>query len=185
MKPAIPIVVLSLAVGVLPPGGPDPARADAEWDAAERTVRERLAEARAALPSDGAGQKLATTAERAAKDPRALAELARAQDEYVTRAQAEWKDGPERKAAQEAGVQLQRNAERTSAELRATREAADSAAIRMRHSGVLGKLGRVEAAAKEAGARLALLWERDRAMREREKEQREREANERAREQRR
>ncbi len=41
------------------------------------------------------------------------------------------------------------------------------------------------AAAKEAGARLALLWERDRALREREKEQREREAAERAREQRR
>ena len=76
-------------------------------------------------------------------------------------------------------------AERTSAQLRAAQEAADSAAIRMRHSGVFGKVGRVEAAAKDAGARLAALWERDRAMREREKEQREREAGERAREQRR
>jgi len=91
----------------------------------------------------------------------------------------------ERKVVQEAGTHLQRNAERTSAQLRAAQEAADSAAIRMRHSGVFGKVGRVEAAAKDAGARLAALWERDRAMREREEEQREREAGERAREQRR
>jgi hypothetical protein len=175
----IPMVVLSLSVGLLAVRGPALAGADAEWDAAGRTMRERLAEARAALPAEGAG------AERAATDPRALAELVRAQDEYVTRTLAEWKDGPERKVVQEAGTHLQRNAERTSAQLRAAQEAADSAAIRMRHSGVFGKVGRVEAAAKDAGARLAALWERDRAMREREKEQREREAGERAREQRR
>jgi len=181
----IPMVVLSLSVGLLAVRGPALAGADAEWDAAERTMRERLAEARAALPAEGAGPKLAATAERAATDPRALAELARAQDEHVTRTLAEWKDGPERKVVQEAGTHLQRNAERTSAQLRAAQEAADSAAIRMRHSGVFGKVGRVEAAAKDAGARLAALWERDRAMREREKEQREREAGERAREQRR
>jgi hypothetical protein len=185
LPPTIPIVVLSLSVGLVGVCGPAPAGADAEWDAAERTVRERLAEARAALPAEGTGQKLAATAEQAATDPRTLAELARAQDEYVTRTLAEWKDGPERKAVQEAGAHLQKNAERTSAELRAAQEAADSAAIRMRHSGVFGKVGRVEAAAKDAGARLAALWERDRAMREREKEQREREAGERAREQRR
>jgi hypothetical protein len=176
----IPMLVLSLSMG-----GPAPARADAEWDAAERAVRERLAETRAALPAEGAGQKLAATAERAATDPGALAELARAQDEYVARTLAEWKDGPERKAFQDAGSQLQKSAERTRAELRAAGDAADSAAIRMRHSGVFGKVGRVEAAAKDAGARLAALWERDRALREREKEQREREAGERAREQRR
>ena len=176
----IPMVVLSLSVGLLAVRGPALAGADAEWDAAER-----LAEARAALPAEGAGPKLAATAVRAATDPRALAELVRAQDEYVTRTLAEWKDGPERKVVQEAGTHLQRNAERTSAQLRAAKEAADSAAIRMRHSGVFGKVGRVEAAAKDAGARLAALWERDRAMREREKEQREREAGERAREQRR
>ena len=183
--PTIPIVALLLSMGVLPPGGPALARADAEWDAAERTARERLAEARAALPAEGAGQRLAAAAEQAATDPRALAELMRAQDEYVTRTLAEWKDGPERRAAQDAAAQLQKSAERTRAELRAAGDAADSASIRMRHSGVFGKVGRVEAAAKDAGARLAALWERDRALREREKEQREREAGERAREQRR
>lgn len=181
----ISMAMVSLSMGLVWPSGPAPARADAEWDAAERTVRERLAEVRAALPADGPGQKLAATAERAATDPGARAELMRAQDEYVGRTLAEWKDGPERKATQEAVAQLQKGAEHTGASLRAAREAADSAAIRMRHAGVFGKLGRVEAAAKEAGARLALLWERDRAMREREKEQREREAGERAREQRR
>jgi hypothetical protein len=185
MLPRIVTVGLALAMGLGGPSGPSPARADAEWDAAQRTLRERLADARAALPAEGPGQTLAATAERAATDPAALAELARAQDEYVTRTLGEWKDGPERKAAQEAGVQLQKGAEHTSASLRAAREAADSVAIRMRHSGVFGKLARVEAAAKDAGARLALLWERDRALREREKEQREREAGERAREQRR
>jgi hypothetical protein len=167
------------------PGGPPSARADAEWDAAERTVRERLIDARAAVAPDAAAQKLAGMAEQAGTNRRALADLMRAHEEYITRTLAEWKDGPERKAAQDAGSQLQRSADRAVAELRAAREAADSTAIRMRHSGVFGKVGRVEAAAKEAGARMALLWERDRAMREREKEQREREANERAREQRR
>jgi len=181
----IPMVVLSLSVGLLAVRGPALAGTDAEWDAAERTMRERLAEARAALPAEGAGQRLAAIAERAATDPGALAELVREQDAYVTRTLAEWKDGPERKAAQEAATQLQKGAEHTGAALRAALESADSAAIRMRHSGVFGKLSRVEAAAKEAGARLALLWERDRALREREKEQREREAAERAREQRR
>jgi hypothetical protein len=179
------MAVLSLSMGVLWPGGAPPAWGDAEWDAAERTVRERLVEARAAVAPDAAAQKLAGMAEQAGTDRQALADLMRAHDEYVARTLAEWKDGPERKAAQDAGAQLQKSADRAVAELRAAREAADSTAIRMRHSGVFGKVGRVEAAAKEAGARMALLWERDRAMREREKEQREREANERAREQRR
>lgn len=185
MPRTIAPVVLSLAMGLAWPSGPPPARADAEWDAARRTVREHLADVRAALPAEGAGQRLAAIAERTATDPGALAELVREQDAYVARTLAEWKDGPERKAAQEAATQLQKGAEHTGASLRAALESADSAAIRMRHSGVFGKLSRVEAAAKEAGARLALLWERDRALREREKEQREREAAERAREQRR
>lgn len=179
------LAVLSLSMAVLGPGAPAPARADAEMDVAQRTIRERLAEARAAVPPDADAQKLATLAEQAATDRQALADLVRAHDEYVARTLADWKEGPERRAVQEAGVQLQKSSDRAVAALQAAREAADSAAIRMRHSGVFGKLGRVEAAAKEAGARMALLWERDRAMREREKEQREREAGERAREQRR
>ena len=179
---------LSVAVLSLPLAsslGVAPAWADAEWDAAEKTTRERIAEVRAALPADGPGQKLAATAEQAGTDRRALDELTRAQDEYVARTLAVWREGPERKATQDAAIQLQKSAERTAADMRAATEAGDSAAIRMRHSGVFGKVTRAEAAAKEAGTRMAALWERERAIREREKEQREREAGERAREQRR
>ena len=156
-----------------------------EWEAAEKATRERIAEARAALPSDGPGQRLAVMAEQAGTDRRALPKLYRAQDEYVARTLREWGDGSERKAAQAAGIELQRGAERTSADLKAAAAAADSAAIRMMHSGVFEKIGRLEAATKEAGERLAGRWERERAMREREREQREREAGERARDQRR
>ncbi len=188
MRPrhALPTVLLPLALAVFPPGGPLPARAaDLDWDTAQHSIRERVSDARAALPPDAEAQRLATMAERAATDPQAFADLVRASDEYVGRTLAAWKDGPERAALQEAGTQLQKSADRTVAQLRAAGEAADSTAIRVRHSGVFGKLSRVEAATKEAGARMALLWERERAMREREKEQREREAGERAREQRR
>jgi len=177
--------VLSLSPGLVLLPGVARAWADAEWEAAERTTRERIAEVRAALPADGPGQKLAAMAEQAGADRRALDELARAQDEYVARALAEWRDGPGRKATQDAALQLQKSAERTGAHFRAATEAGDSAAIRMRHSGVFGKVSRLEAATKDAGARMAALWERERALREREKEQREREAGERAREQRR
>ncbi|HKW92345.1 MAG TPA: hypothetical protein VJX92_10635 [Methylomirabilota bacterium] len=177
---AVTLTLVALALG--------PTRAwadDSEWAAAEKTTRERVAELAAALPSESPGKKLAAMAEQAGSDRRALAELYRAQDEYVTRTLAEWRDGPERKALQDATLQLQRSAERASAALRAAAEGADSVAIRLRHSGVFGKVGRLDAAAKDAVARLAGRWERERAMREREKEQREREAGERARDQRR
>jgi hypothetical protein len=179
------VLSATLAVLSLPLCPAGAAAVDAEWDAAERTTRQRIAAASAALPADAPGQKLAALAEQAGADPRAFAALERAQDEYVARILSEWGNGPERKAFQEAGLQLQRNAERTSAALRAAAEAGDAAAIRMLHSGVLGKIARLEAAAKEAGVRLAGRWERERAMREREREQREREAAERARDQRR
>jgi hypothetical protein len=190
---ALSVAVLSLPLGLgavssrgpAVPLGPGRAWAETEWEAAERTTRERIAEVRAALPADGPGQKLAAMAEQAGADRAAVDDLARAQDEYVARTLAEWRDGPERKATQDAALQLQKSAERTGAGMRAATEAGDSAAIRMRHSGVFGKVSRLEAATKDAGERMAALWERGRAMREREKEQREREAGERAREQRR
>lgn len=184
LSAALTVLALPLC-SILPPGSTRAWADGGEWQAAERTTRERIAAAGAALPGDGPGQKLAAMAEQAGTDRRALAELYRAHEEYVARTLDQWRDGPERKALQEAGRDLPRSAERASAELRAATDAADSAAIRMRHSGVFGKVGRLEAAAKEAGMRLAGRWERERAMREREKEQREREAGERAREQRR
>jgi len=174
------LALLALALG------PTPAWADdSEWQAAEKTTRDRVAELSAALPNENPSKMLATMAEHAGTDRRALAEMSRAQDEYVKRTMAEWHDGPERKALQDATAQLQRSAERTSADLRAAAEGVDSVAISLMHSGVIGKVSRLDAAAKEAGARLAARWQQERAMREREKEQREREAGERARDQRR
>ena len=168
-----------------PPGTTRAWAGDAEWAAAERITRERIAAAGAALSGESPGQKLAAMAEQAGTDPRALVGFYRAHEAYVARTLGEWRDGPERTALQEAGRELQRSAERAGAELRAATDATSSVEIRMRHSGVLGKVGRLDAAAKEAGMRLAGRWERERATREREKEQREREAGERAREQRR
>ncbi len=174
------VTLLALALG-----SARASAADGELEAAEKTLRERVAELGAALLGDGSGKKLAAMAEQAGTDRRALAELSRAQDEYVARTLAVWRDGPERKGLQDSALQLQRGAERTSADLRAAAEAADSVAIRLRHSGIFEKVSRLDAAAKDAGARLAGRWERERAQREREKEQREREAGERARDQRR
>ena len=185
---ALSAALATLSLALCPAWPPAPARAwadDAEWAAAVRTTREHIAAAGATLSGESPGQKLAAMAEQAGTDPRALAGLYRAHEEYVARTLAEWRDGPERTALQEAGRRLQRSAERAAAELRAATDSVSSAEIRMRHSGVLGNVGRLEAAAKEAGMRLAARWERERAMREREKEQREREAGERAREQRR
>jgi hypothetical protein len=185
MSPRRPRLSVTLAVLALALGPTRVGADDRELQAAEKTTRERVAELAAALPSESPGKMLATMAEQAGTDRRALAELYRAQDEYVARTMAEWRDGAERKALQDATLQLQRSAERASAELRATAEGTDSVAIQLRHSGVFGKVGRLEAATKDAGVRLAARWERERAMREREKEQREREAGERARDQRR
>ena len=178
----------ALSLTLCPAWPPGSARAwadDSAWATAGRTIRERIAAAGVALSAESPGQKLAARAKEAGTDPRALAGLYRAHEEYVTRTLGEWRDGPERTALREAGRELQRSTERAAAELRAATDAARSAEIRMRHSGVLGKVGHLEAAAKEAGMRLAGRWERERAMRERAKEQREREAGERAREQRR
>lgn len=106
-------------------------------------------------------------------------------EEYVERATAEWRDGPERKKLQEAMSLLQRNTERINSSLTTATEAAEALSTRIRQSGVLEKMAQLETAAKEAEARLAGRWELERVAREREREQREREAGERAREQRR
>lgn len=172
------VVVLAL--------GPGPAwSASSEWEEAQRTTRDRVAAAKAALPGDSTGKQLADMAEKASADGGVLPELYRRQDEYVARATGEWREGADRKTLQEASGLLQRNSERLEAAVTSAREAARAASTRIRQSGVLEKMARLEAAAKDAGTRLAGRWERERAMREREREQREREAGERAREQRR
>jgi hypothetical protein len=152
---------------------------------AEKITRDRVSAANASLKSGGKGQTLAQTAETAGRDARALAELYKAQAEYLDSASGEWADGAERKKLQAAASLMQRNTERTRSHLAKATEAADAISMRLRQSGVLEKVAQIETAAKEAGERLSARWERERAARERDREQREREAGERAREQRR
>jgi hypothetical protein len=156
-----------------------------EYRHAEKITRDRVSAANASLKSGGKGQQLAQTAEIAGRDARALAELYKAQAEYLDGATGEWADGAERKKLKEAASLIQRNAERTESLLAKATEAADTIATQLGQSGVLEKVAQIETAAKEAGERLSARWELEHAARVREREQREREAGERAREQRR
>jgi hypothetical protein len=161
-----------------PEGGADDARR-------EKLTRDRIAAASAALTGGGKGPVLAQMAETAGASAGALAEVYRAQTEYVHGALAEGADGAEARRTQEATALLQTNLERTKANLGRATEAGQAMTLRLSQSGVLEKVARLETIARDAGARLAARWELERAARERDREQREREAGERARQQRR
>ena len=149
----------------------------------EKLTRDRIAAASAALTGGGKGPVLAQMAETAGDSAGALAEVYRAQTEYVDGAMA---DGVEaRRIIQEATAQLQASMEWTRVNLERATEAGLAMTMRLPQSGVLEKVARLETMAREAGARLAARWELERAARERDREQREREAGERARQQRR
>lgn len=158
-----------------PEGGADDARR-------EKLTRDRIAAASAALTGGGKGPVLAQMAETAGASAGALAEVYRAQTEYVDGAMA---DGAEARRIQEATALLQTSMERTRANLERANEAGLAMTMRLSQSGVLEKVARLETIARDAGARLAARWELERAARERDREQREREAGERARQQRR
>jgi hypothetical protein len=152
----------------------------------EKLTRDRIAAASAALTGGGGkGPVLAQMAETAGDSAGALAEVYRAQTEYVHGALAEGADGAEARRTQEATALLQTNLERTKANLGRATEAGQAMTLRLSQSGVLEKVARLETIARDAGARLAARWELERAARERDREQREREAGERARQQRR
>ncbi len=136
----------------------------------EKLTRERIAAASSALTGGGKGPVLAQMAETAGDSAGALAEVYRAQTEYVHGAMAEGTAGAEA---------------RTKANLGRATEAGQAMTLRLSQSGVLEKVARLETIARDAGARLAARWELERAARERDREQREREAGERARQQRR
>jgi hypothetical protein len=148
----------------------------------EKLTRDRIAAASAALTGGGKGPVLAQMAETAGDSAGALAEVYRAQTEYVAGVLAE---GAEARRTQEATALLQTNLERTNANLGRATEAGQAMTLRLSQSGVLEKVARLETIARDAGARLAARWELERAARERDREQREREAGERARQQRR
>jgi len=148
----------------------------------EKLTRDRIAAASAALTGGGKGPVLAQMAETVGDSAGALAEVYRAQTEYVAGARA---DGAEARRIQEATALLQTSMERTRANLERANEAGLAMTMRLSQSGVPEKVARLETIARDAGARLAARWELERAARERDREQREREAGERARQQRR
>jgi hypothetical protein len=151
----------------------------------EKLTRDRIAAASAALTGGGKGPVLAQMAETAGNSAGALAEVYRAQTEYVAGAMAEGADVAEVRRAREATALLQTSMERSRASLERANEAGLAMTMRLSQSGVLEKVAQLETIARDAGARLAARWELERAARERDREQREREAGERARQQRR
>jgi hypothetical protein len=149
---------------------------------AAKITQDSVAGIKAHLAGGGRGKQLAHMAEKAASETTALAEMYRAQDQYIDFARSAWgEEGVERKKFQEANTVLQKNSELVSSYLAMASEAAEAASRQVQQSGVLERAARIESAVREAGERLSARWERERAARERERAEREREAGERER----
>ncbi|HEY7539455.1 MAG TPA: hypothetical protein VIF11_04900 [Methylomirabilota bacterium] len=145
---------------------------------AEKITRDKVAALRAAVKGGGTGKSLAEAADKAAGDPKALADLSRDQAKYLEAATSDWgADGPERKRLRESMAATQKNLERINAGL--THATSSTASVTSLNA--LEKATRIEAAMTEAGDRLRARWQLEQAAREREAKQREREAAERAR----
>jgi hypothetical protein len=153
-----------------------------EQQRAEKITQERIAGINADLEGGGKGKPLAQTAEKAGNEAAALAELYKAQDEYLGIVTREWAE--DRKKLQEANTALEKNWGLINSHLARATEAALAASRRVQESGVLEKAAQSEAAAREIRELLTARAERERAALEREREQRERETAERARRQR-
>jgi hypothetical protein len=148
---------------------------------ATKITRDRIAGTSASLRG-GKARTLGDTAERAAGNASALADVYREQDAYLGIATSEWgADGPERKKLRESMASAQKNLERAGADLAMAVEAAETTVTRVPRSGVLEQVARLEAEAKEVGDRLRAIWQQEQAARERERLQRERAAAERER----
>jgi hypothetical protein len=145
---------------------------------AEKITRDKVTALRAAVKGGGTGKSLAEAADKAAGDPKALADLSKDQARYLEVATSDWgADGAERKRLRESMGATQKNMERINASLtRATRSTAN-----VTSSDALEKATRIDTAMTEAGDRLRARWQIEQAAREREAKQREREAAERAR----
>jgi hypothetical protein len=148
---------------------------------ATKITRDRIAGTSASLKG-GKARTLGDTAERAAGNASALADVYREQDAYLGIATSEWgADGAERKKLRESMASAQKNLERAGADLAMAVEAAETTVTRVPRSGVLEQVARLEAEAKEVGDRLRAIWQQEQAARERERLQRERAAAERER----
>jgi len=145
---------------------------------AEKITRDKVAALRASVKGGGTGKSPADAAERAAGDPKALADLSRDHAKYLDAATSDWgAEGAERKRLRESVSATQKNMERINASL--TRSSKSMANVTS--SDALEKATRIDAAMTEAGDRLRARWQIEQAARERETKQREREAAERAR----
>lgn len=145
---------------------------------AEKITRDRVASLRTSLKGSGKAKSLADAAEKATRDPGALADLSREQGEYLDAVKNEWgPEGAERKKLRDAMATVQKNFERVNANL--TKAAKATAGLKP--ADVLEKAAAIEAMVTEAGDRLRARWQLEQAARERETKQREREAAERAR----
>ena len=145
---------------------------------AEKITRDKIAALRGSVKGGGTGKSLAEAADKAAGDPKALADLSKDQARYLEVATSDWgADGVERKRLRESMGATQKNMERINASLtHATRSTAN-----VTSSDALAKAMRIDTAMTEAGDRLRARWQIEQAAREREAKQREREAAERAR----
>ena len=145
---------------------------------AEKITRDKVAALRASVKGGGTGKGLADAADKAAGDPKALADLSGDHAKYLDAATSDWGvEGAERKRLRESVAATQRNMERINASL--TRSSNSMANVTSPDA--LEKATRVDAAMTEAGDRLRARWQIEQAARERETKQREREAAERAR----
>lgn len=145
---------------------------------AEKITRDRVASVRTSLKGSGKAKSLADAAEKATRDPGALADLSREQGEYLDVVRNEWgPEGAERKKLRDAMATVQKNFERVNANL--TKAAKATAGLKP--ADVLEKAAAIEAMVTEAGDRIRAQWQLEQAAREREAKHREREAAERAR----
>ncbi len=148
---------------------------------ADKITKDKITSVRTSFKGGGKGKSLADAADKASGDTSALADLSRAQGEYLDVVRNEWgTEGAERKKTREAMGTVQRNLERANASLTKAAKAAKATAV-MSPSDALETAARIEAAVTEAGDRLRARWQLEQAARERESKQREREAAERAR----
>jgi hypothetical protein len=145
---------------------------------ADKITRDRISAIKGSLKGGGGkARSLANTAERAARDAKALIDVSREQGEYLDIVMSEWRaDGTERRKLREAIATLPKNLEHANARLAKAIEVAEATTRRVPESGLPEKAGRIEAAEKERAR-----WLREQAALERERQQRERTAAERER----
>jgi hypothetical protein len=144
---------------------------------ADKITRDRISGVKGSLKGGGKARSLASAAERAPGDAKALIDVSRAQGEYLDIVVSEWRaDGTERRKLRGSIATLPKNLEHASANQARATEVAEATSRLVPESGLPEKIGRIEAAEKERAR-----WLREQAALERERQLRERGAAERER----